>query len=85
MPINILFQKKREKGDIFLETYRIFSKSYTDWLKEINAEEALKPEHPWAQFNNTYPETIQRQSFKIEEPRKFYKRSRKHIKYVPTV
>lgn len=79
------FQKQKIKGDIFLETYRIFSKAYTDWLKEINHEEALKPEHPWAQFKDTYPETVQRQSFEIKEPKKFFKRSRKNIKYVPTV
>lgn len=80
-----MFQKQRSKGDVFLESYRIFSKNYTDWLHEINTEEALKPEHPWAQFNKTYPETIQRQTFEIKEPRKFYKRSRKNIKYVPIV
>lgn len=58
--------------------------AYKNWLKDVNIDEVLKPEHPWAQFNENYPETVQRQNINIKQPKKFYKRTRKYIKYKPS-
>ncbi|XP_049874728.1 pentatricopeptide repeat-containing protein 1, mitochondrial [Pectinophora gossypiella] len=69
------------KGD-FKCHYKKFSSFYNNWLKDINLKEVLEPEHPWQQFRENYPEPLQQTKFKIEEPKKFYKRSRKFVKYV---
>lgn len=67
----------------FPHVYKQFTRNYSEWLKEVNADEALEPEHPWKQFNETYPGTVQRQNFEIVEPKRFYKRNRKYVPYMP--
>lgn len=58
-----------------------FLNVYKKWLKEVNVVEALKPEHPWEQFKDTYPETVQHSKVVIKEPKRFYKRNRKFVQY----
>ncbi|XP_063828082.1 pentatricopeptide repeat-containing protein 1, mitochondrial [Ostrinia nubilalis] len=58
-----------------------FMKVYKTWLKDVNVYEHLKPEHPWQQFEETYPETVQRSNVEIKEPKRFYKRNRKFVQY----
>ncbi|CAH2237903.1 jg16706 [Pararge aegeria aegeria] len=77
-------QKNRE-SPVIAAAYNRFSHIYNNWLKEINVEEALKPEHPWKQFMEPHPTPVQRESFKIVEPKKFYKRNRRFGKYCPKV
>ncbi|CAH2039776.1 unnamed protein product, partial [Iphiclides podalirius] len=59
----------------FLQKYRI-------WLKETSVTEILA-EHPWKQFMETHPETVQRQNIEVKIPKKFYKRNRKYVPYSP--
>ncbi|XP_072947259.1 pentatricopeptide repeat-containing protein 1, mitochondrial [Epargyreus clarus] len=83
-----IIKEKEEKGAInkpFYIAYNSFLQGYKKWLADINAEEALKTEHPWQQFREPYPETVQRSDFKIKEPKKFYKRNRKFVMYAPQV
>ncbi|CAH0584146.1 unnamed protein product [Chrysodeixis includens] len=79
--------KVKENSDsaIFKKSFEIFAKFYTTWLKEMNTEEALKPEHPWQQFRQKFPETVQRDSVQIKEPKKFYKKHKKYVKYTPKI
>ncbi|KAM3966300.1 pentatricopeptide repeat-containing protein 1, mitochondrial [Aphomia sociella] len=79
--IRIIQSDKKKQSDIFVKSYGKFLEIYKSWLKNVNIVEALEPEHPWTQFQESYPETIQRQSIKIEEPKKFYKRNRKYVQY----
>lgn len=77
-----MFQDKRIKpSDTFAKAYKNFSHVYSKWLKEVDIKEALQPEHPWVQFQTSYPETVQRQNITIKEPKKFYKRKRKFVLY----
>nr|XP_021181464.2 pentatricopeptide repeat-containing protein 1, mitochondrial [Helicoverpa armigera] len=75
--------KQSGNSEVFKKSYEIFSKYYNSWLKDVNIEEALKSEHPWQQFRENFPQTVQRHSVQIEEPKKFYKRSRKYVPYAP--
>ncbi|XP_075978595.1 pentatricopeptide repeat-containing protein 1, mitochondrial [Anticarsia gemmatalis] len=77
--------KKKQGSEVFIKAYEKFLKYYTSWLKEINLEEVLKTEHPWQQFRQNYPETLQRDGVVIKEPKKFYKRNRKYVPYVPKI
>lgn len=79
------FQNEKEQRDnpVFKMAYQKFNNKYKEWLQDINVDEALKEEHPWQQFKELQPETIQRDNIKIVQPKKFYKRNRKYIKYVP--
>ncbi|XP_046968455.1 pentatricopeptide repeat-containing protein 1, mitochondrial isoform X1 [Vanessa cardui] len=83
--LRIIEKNKREQREspIFMAAYKRFSNTYNNWLKEMNVEEVLKPEHPWKQFVEPNPTPIQRENMKIVEPKKFYKRSRKFIHYRP--
>ncbi|XP_037302134.1 LOW QUALITY PROTEIN: pentatricopeptide repeat-containing protein 1, mitochondrial-like [Manduca sexta] len=76
------FQKNSKSGG-FEKAYKKYSKAYTKWLKEMDVEKALEPEHPWQQFREESVETVQRQNIKIVEPKKFYKRNRKYVPYAP--
>ncbi|KAI5645505.1 PPR repeat family domain-containing protein [Phthorimaea operculella] len=67
----------------FEKAYKRFSSFYTKWLKDIDVSEALEPEHPWQQFRENYPETVQRLNIDIKEPKKFYKRDRRYTPYTP--
>ncbi|XP_013190673.2 pentatricopeptide repeat-containing protein 1, mitochondrial [Amyelois transitella] len=79
---SIIQNQQKTHSDVFTKAYRNFTKVYNDWLKQVDIQEALKPEHPWAQFQEPYPETVQRTNFEIKEPKKFYKRKRsKYVAY----
>lgn len=69
----------------FQQAYKSFSNKYTNWLKELNVKETLKEEHPWDQFREPYPETVQRQNIKIKEPKRFFKRKHKLRRYIPQI
>ncbi|XP_021208079.2 pentatricopeptide repeat-containing protein 1, mitochondrial [Bombyx mori] len=75
----------RKYSNSFETAYNKFSKIYTNWLREVNIHEALKQEHPWEQFKTSSPETVQRQNIKIIEPKRFNKRNRKYVPYVPKI
>ncbi|XP_045766207.1 pentatricopeptide repeat-containing protein 1, mitochondrial [Maniola jurtina] len=76
-------EKENRESPVLAAAYRRFGNIYNNWLKEINIEEALKPEHPWQQFMEQHPTPVQRESFQIVEPKKFYKRNRKFVQYSP--
>ncbi|XP_023936395.2 pentatricopeptide repeat-containing protein 1, mitochondrial [Bicyclus anynana] len=76
-------ENKNRVSPVFVAAYKRFSGLYNNWLKDINVEEALKPEHPWKQFMEPHPTPVQRESFKIVEPKKFYRRNRKFVRYSP--
>ncbi|XP_026762393.2 pentatricopeptide repeat-containing protein 1, mitochondrial isoform X2 [Galleria mellonella] len=78
---SIIQSKENKQSDTFVKSYEKFSEFYKNWLKDLNVEEALKPEHPWLQFQVSYPDTIQHQNIKIVEPKKFYKRNKKYVEY----
>ncbi|KAI8426487.1 hypothetical protein MSG28_005303 [Choristoneura fumiferana] len=67
----------------FMKSFKKFSDKYNKWLKEIDIDATLAEEHPWKQFQEPYPETMQHQGITIKEPKKFYKRDRTFIKYKP--
>ncbi|KAJ0178405.1 hypothetical protein K1T71_006228 [Dendrolimus kikuchii] len=69
----------------FKNAYRDFSNKYSSWLKEVNVIEVLKPEHPWQQFREPHPETVQRENIEIKTPKRFYRRNPKYVKYVPKI
>nr|XP_026486806.1 pentatricopeptide repeat-containing protein 1, mitochondrial [Vanessa tameamea] len=83
--LHIIEKNNREQREspVFMAAYKRFNNIYNNWLKEMNVEEVLKPEHPWKQFVEANPTPIQRENMKIVEPKKFYKRSRKFIHYRP--
>lgn len=74
-----------EASEVFKKSYEIFAKYYPNWLKDVNIEEALKPDHPWQQFRENYPETVQRDIVKIKQPKKFFKRNKKYVPYTPRI
>ncbi|CAH0398664.1 unnamed protein product [Chilo suppressalis] len=73
-----------ESKKSFERAFRKFSTFYHSWLNEVDVEGA-KSEHPWQQFRENYPETVQRSNVVIREPKKFYKRNRRFVKYAPRV
>ncbi|KAJ8713364.1 hypothetical protein PYW07_013734 [Mythimna separata] len=75
--------KKGEGTETFKKSHDVFAKYYATWLKEINIEEALTPEHPWQQYRENYPETVQRDTVQIKQPKKFFKRNKKYVPYSP--
>ncbi|CAF4865988.1 unnamed protein product [Pieris macdunnoughi] len=77
--------KQKQVNSVFVDAYNGFSKSYSKWLTEVNIEETLKIEDPWKQFQETHPETVQREIFKIDEPKRFYKRNRKFVPLIVKV
>lgn len=88
MTFSLNFQNEnshRKYSNSFETAYNKFSKIYTNWLREVNIHEALKQEHPWEQFKTSSPETVQRQTIKIIEPKRFNKRNRKYVPYVPKI
>lgn len=78
-------KKEQRESPTIKAAFTRFSNIYKEWLKEINVEEVLKPEHPWKQFTEPHPTTVQRENVQIIQPKKFYKRSRKFIHYKPKV
>lgn len=80
-----IVNKKEYVSVTFKKAYENFTKYYSTWLKEVNVEEALKPEHPWQQYKENYPDTFQRSPVQIKEPKKFYKRNKKFNKYSPRI
>lgn len=78
-----MFQK--QASEKFVKAYEIFSKYYASWLKDINIEEALNSEHPWQQFREDHPQTLQRDGVLIKMPKKFYKGNRKYTPYIPKI
>ncbi|KAJ8716239.1 hypothetical protein PYW08_013524 [Mythimna loreyi] len=77
--------KKGEGTQAFKKSYDIFAKYYPTWLKDINVEEALTPEHPWQQYRENYPETVQRDTVQIKQPKRFFKRNKKYKPYTPRI
>ncbi|CAH4028802.1 unnamed protein product [Pieris brassicae] len=77
--------KQKQNNSVFVSAYNGFSKSYSKWLTEVNIEDTLKIEDPWKQFQEPHPETVQRETFKIDEPKKFYKRNRKFVPLIVKV
>ncbi|KAH9642850.1 hypothetical protein HF086_016655 [Spodoptera exigua] len=77
--------KKDRVSETFKKAFAIYTKYYNTWLKEVNVEAALKPEHPWQQYRENYPETVQRSPVEIKEPKRFYKRNRKYSRYTPRI
>ncbi|CAB3260373.1 unnamed protein product [Arctia plantaginis] len=70
----------------FVKAFENLSKYYTSWLKDVNIQKVLQPDHPWQQFRQNYPDTFQRDNrVAISQPKKFYKRNRKYIPYVPKI
>ncbi|XP_022830225.1 pentatricopeptide repeat-containing protein 1, mitochondrial [Spodoptera litura] len=80
-----IINKKEHVSETFKKAYEIFAKYYSTWLKEVNVEGALKPEHPWQQYRENYPETVQRSPVQIKEPKRFYKRNKKFSRYTPQI
>ncbi|CAH2091322.1 unnamed protein product [Euphydryas editha] len=83
--LNIIEKNEKAQRDshILKAAFNRFSNIYKEWLKEINVEEILKPEHPWKQFMEPHPTPVQRENIQVIQPKKFYKRSRKFIRYKP--
>ncbi|XP_034831310.1 pentatricopeptide repeat-containing protein 1, mitochondrial [Maniola hyperantus] len=83
--LKIIQKNEKENRDcpVLAAAHKRFSNIYNNWLKDINIEEALKPEHPWQQFMEPHPTPVQRECFRIVEPKKFYKRNRKFVHYSP--
>ncbi|XP_053606102.1 pentatricopeptide repeat-containing protein 1, mitochondrial [Plodia interpunctella] len=81
--VSIIQSEQKGPSNIFTKAYNNFSKVYSNWLKEVDV--VLKPEHPWAQFQESYPDTVQRTNIKIKEPNKFYRNinRKKYIEYKP--
>ncbi|XP_047503369.1 pentatricopeptide repeat-containing protein 1, mitochondrial [Pieris napi] len=77
--------KQKQVNSVFVDAYNGFSKSYSKWLTEVNIEETLQIEDPWKQFQEPHPETVQRETFKIDEPKRFYKRNRKFVPLIVKV
>ncbi|XP_059054056.1 pentatricopeptide repeat-containing protein 1, mitochondrial [Achroia grisella] len=77
----IIQNKENKQQDIFVQSYNKFLEYYKNWLEDVNIEKALQREHPWVQFKESYPDTVQHQNIKIQEPKKFYKRNKKYVKY----
>lgn len=67
----------------FVKSFKKFAEKYNKWLKDIDIDATLSEEHPWKQYQEPYPETVQHQAITIKEPKKFYKRDRTFIKYKP--
>lgn len=80
-----LLLQEQNKSKLFEETYRKFLSAYSIWLKEADVEHALESDHPWQQFKENAPKTLQRQNIEIVEPKRFYKRNRKYVPYAPRV
>ncbi|XP_041987559.1 pentatricopeptide repeat-containing protein 1, mitochondrial [Aricia agestis] len=85
--LSILEKNKQNnvESPVLKAAYERFYKIYINWLNDINIEEVLKEEHPWQQFKEPHPETLQRENINIIQPKKFYKRSHRFVKYVPKV
>lgn len=77
--------QEQNKDKLLEKAYRKFSRVYSTWLKEANVEHALQSDHPWQQFRENAPETVQRQNIDIVEPKRFYKKNQKYIPYTPGV
>ncbi|XP_022129164.2 pentatricopeptide repeat-containing protein 1, mitochondrial [Pieris rapae] len=77
--------KQKQINSVFVVAYDGFSQSYSKWLTEVNIEDTLKIEDPWKQFQEPHPETVQREIFKIDEPKRFYKRNRKFVPFTVKV
>lgn len=71
--------QKEHPTSTFVKSYKHFARFYGNWRIEVNAEEALKSKHPWQQFQENYPQTVQHSKVVIREPKKFYKRNRKFV------
>lgn len=74
---------QKQESESFKKSYEQFSKFYINWLKDIDITEVLKSEHPWQQFRENYPNTIQRDQVVIKQPKRFYKKNRKYVPYTP--
>ncbi|CAG5025236.1 unnamed protein product [Parnassius apollo] len=82
---NIKQHHQNENSDTsFTFACKNFLDKYKIWLKDVRVTE-IETEHPWKQFMEPQPETIQRQHFEIKEPKKFYKINRKYIRYTPKI
>ncbi|XP_068618640.1 pentatricopeptide repeat-containing protein 1, mitochondrial isoform X2 [Battus philenor] len=79
--VKIIKQKQSCRESFTLDCKHFLNK-YKTWLRDVQIKEVVV-EHPWKQFMVTQPETVQRDNFKIKEPKKFYKRSRKYVQYFP--
>ncbi|CAK1556125.1 unnamed protein product [Leptosia nina] len=79
-------QHNESQSDNYLvPAYARFKTFYCNWLKEVDIENALNIEDPWKQFKEPHPDTVQREKFKIIEPKRFYKRKPRYVRYVPRV
>ncbi|XP_061715337.1 pentatricopeptide repeat-containing protein 1, mitochondrial [Cydia pomonella] len=67
----------------FAKSFKKFSEHYNKWLKQFDIDSTLAEENPWKQFQEPYPETVQHQNFTIKEPKRFFKRDRRFVKYTP--
>ncbi|CAG9561050.1 unnamed protein product [Danaus chrysippus] len=76
-------EKEKRDSPVLKAAYNRFSDIYSNWIKDVNAEEALKPENPWKQFTEPHPTTVQREQFQIVEPKRFYKKQRHYRPYAP--
>ncbi|XP_032520952.2 pentatricopeptide repeat-containing protein 1, mitochondrial [Danaus plexippus] len=76
-------EKEKRDSPVLKAAYNRFSDIYNNWIKDVNVEEALKPENPWKQFTEPHPATVQRENFQIVEPKRFYKKKRHYKPYTP--
>lgn len=67
------------KPEKFMARCKTFLKVYREWLKEVDAEGSLQAEHPWKQFSEEQPATLQRQNITIEEPKRFFRKKRRFV------
>ncbi|KPJ12301.1 Pentatricopeptide repeat-containing protein 1 [Papilio machaon] len=79
--VNILRKNETSTNESLSRACKSFLSKYKTWLKDVHIEE----EHPWKQFMEPHPETVQRENIEIKEPKKFYKRNRQFIRYAPRV
>ncbi|KAL4715875.1 hypothetical protein ACJJTC_014607 [Scirpophaga incertulas] len=72
-----------KEGNKEAKPYIQYKNYYNNWLNEVDITNVVESEHPWKQYKESYPDTVQRQNIIIKEPKKFYKP--KHKFYVPYV
>ncbi|CAG9793762.1 unnamed protein product [Diatraea saccharalis] len=72
-----------DHSETFATDYKNFSNFYKYWIDKVNVSGVLSSEHPWQQFKESYPESVQRSNVVIKEPKRFYKRNKKFVKYTP--